>query len=603
MMPGAERDDATGRCWGEFTAFGRESGRPRLFVALRNWIGDGRGQAPPLRAGFIGTLLLLSGCSQPETAWFSEEAHERGIDFDHHSGFDGRPMMPEMMGGGAALADLDGDRDLDLYLVQSGRVDKTLPAERSANRFYLNRGDGYFDEVEGAAGADDRGYGMGVAAGDYDNDGDTDLYVTNLGPNVLFENDGTGSFTDVTAESGVGDPRWSTAANFIDLDLDGDLDLFVVNYINWSPEIERECFVKTFYVTYCGPTAYEVPAMDRLYRNNGDGTFTDVTTEAGIHVAFGNGLGTVAADFNADGLPDLFVANDGTTNQLWMNAGDLRFAEECVLWSCAMDSDGIEKAGMGVASADVDDDGDSDLLVVNLERQTDSFFRNEGSYFFDATRLVGLGTASMRHTRFGVALADFDNDGRLDLYEANGKVALSGPAEGDGYAEPNTLYRGSINDGAIRFDVLDPPGGVSPGLIHTSRAVAHGDVDGDGGIDLVVLNRDAQAYLLINTADRGNWVRFRVLASVGREAYGATVSATVADRQLSRDVQPSASYLASNDPHVHFGLGTEDMVRGVVVRWPGGVEETFGDFPAGTVAELRETEGSAGGTELGRVTR
>ena len=204
MRPGAEREDATSRCWGEFTAFGRESGRPRTCVALRNGIGDAPGQAPPLRAGLFGTLLLLSGCSQTETAWFSEEAHERGIDFEHHSGFDGRPMMPEMMGGGVALADLDGDGDLDAYLVQSGRVDKTPPAERSANRLYMNRGDGYFNEVEGAAGADDRGYGMGVAAGDYDNDGDTDLYVTNLGPNVLLENDGTGSFTDGTNESGGG---------------------------------------------------------------------------------------------------------------------------------------------------------------------------------------------------------------------------------------------------------------------------------------------------------------------------------------------------------------------------------------------------------------
>ena len=542
-------------------------------------------------AGCGGTLALLVACSQPEPAWFSEEARERGLDFKHHSGFDGRPMMPEMMGGGVALADLDGDGDLDAYLVQSGRVDKTLKPELSANRLYMNRGDGHFDEVEGAGGAGDRGYGMGVAAGDYDNDGDTDLYVTNLGPNVLFQNDGTGTFHDVTAESGVGDPRWSTAASFVDLDLDDDLDLFVVNYINWTPEIERECFVKTFYVTYCGPTAYGVPAMDRLYRNNGDGTFTDVTKAAGVDVAFGNGLGNVAADFNGDGLADLFVANDGTTNQLWMNAGNLRFEEECVLWSCAMDSDGIEKAGMGVASADVDDDGDSDLLVVNLERQTDSYFRNEGSYFFDATRLVGLGTVSMRHTRFGVVLADFDNDGRLDLYEANGKIALSGPAEGDGYAEPNTLYRGSIDDGAIRFEELGPAGGVAPGLVHTSRAVASGDLDGDGGIDLVVTNRDARAYLLMNRADRGNWALFRVRTASGRSAHGATVSATLGGRRLSRDVQPSASYLASNDPRVHFGVGDESRLQNVVVRWPGGGEEAFGDFAAGEIHELRQGEG------------
>ncbi|MCY3811780.1 MAG: CRTAC1 family protein [Gammaproteobacteria bacterium] len=541
-----------------------------------------------------GVLVLLGACTPPDTSWFSEEAGERGLDFEHHSGFDGRPMMPEMMGGGVALADLDGDGDLDAYLVQSGRVDRALTPDLSANRLYMNRGDGHFDEVPGAGGAGDRGYGMGVAAGDYDNDGDTDLYVTNLGPNVLLRNDGTGTFTDVTAESGVGDPRWSTAANFIDLDLDDDLDLFVVNYINWTPEIERECFVKTFYVTYCGPTAYGVPAMDRLYRNNGDGTFTDVTKAAGIDVAFGNGLGNVAADFNADGLPDLFVANDGTTNQLWMNAGNLRFKEECVLWSCAMDSDGIEKAGMGVASADVDDDGDSDLLVVNLERETDSFFRNEGSYFFDATRLVGLTTASMRHTRFGVALADFDNDGRLDLYEANGKISLSGPAEGDGYAEPNTLYRGSIDDdGGVRFDELAPTGGVSPELVHTSRAAAAGDIDDDGGVDLVVINRDAPAYLLMNRADRGNWARFRVRTTAGRAAHGATVSATVGGRRLSRDVQPSASYLASNDPRVHFGVGRESRLQDVVVRWPGGALEAFGDFAAGETHELRQGGGSA----------
>ena len=538
-----------------------------------------------------GTALMAWGCAPSETAWFSEEATARGVDFVHHSGYDGRPMMPEMVGGGAALADLDGDADLDLYLVQSGRVDRTLTDQFAANRLYMNRGDGHFAEVRGAAGAGDRGYGMGVAAGDYDNDGDVDLYVTNLGANVLLQNDGTGMFTDVTLDSGVGDPRWSTAATFLDLDLDDDLDLFVVNYLNWTPAIEQDCYATALVVTYCGPTSYDVPAMDRLYRNNGDGTFTDITFDAGINVAFGNGLGTVGADFNGDGLADLFVANDTMVNQLWVNQGNLRFEEDCVAWSCAVDVHGIEKAGMGVAAADVDDDGDSDLLVVNLERQTDSFFRNEGTYFQDATQRVGIGPTSMRHTRFGVVLADFDNDGRLDLYEANGKVALSEPAEGDGYAEPNTLYRGSIEDREIRFDAIDPPGGVSPGLIHTSRGLAVGDVDDDGGLDLVVVNRDAAAYLLINRAQRGNWLRFNVVAAIGRDAYGATVSATVGSRRMNRDVQPSASYLASNDPRVHFGLGAAVQARDVVVRWPGGEEETFGDFEAGEIYELREGAG------------
>ena len=442
----------------------------------------------------------------------------------------------------------------------------------------------------GAAGSGDRGYGMGVAAGDYDNDGDVDLYVTNLGNNVLLNNDGSGHFTDVTAEAGVGDTDWSTAATFHDFDVDGDLDLFVVNYLHWSENIEMECFGPAFYVTYCGPASYDVPAMDRLYRNNGDGSFTDITFSAGINVAFGNGLGLAGADFNNDGLTDVFVANDTMVNQLWINQGNLRFEEECMLWSCAMDSVGIEKAGMGVSTADVDDDGDNDLLVVNLHGQSDSFFRNEGTYFFDATRIIGLGPVSMRHTRFGVTFADFDNDGRLDLYEANGDIGLTKPVDGDGYAEPNTLYRGLIIEGSVRFEEVKPQGGVSSALVHTSRGLAVGDIDNDGGLDLVVTNRDAAPYLLMNRVKRGNWVRFKVLSG-DRDAHGATVSATVGNRRLSRDVQLSTSYLASSDPRVHFGIGQETEVFDITVRWPGGQKESFGDFKAGATYELKDGDG------------
>ncbi len=542
------------------------------------------------RAVLYGLVILVCGCAPSEAPWFTEEANKRGIDFVHHTGYDGRPMMPEMVGGGVALADLDGDSDLDLYLVQSGRVDKTLAPENSANQLYLNKGDGYFEKANDAGGAGDRGYGMGVAAGDYDNDGDIDLYLTNLRGNVLLQNNGEGQFTDVTQAAGVGDTSWSIAATFLDLDADDDLDLFVVNYLHWSKSIEQDCYGKAFFITYCGPTVYEAPAMDRLYRNNGDGTFTDITKDAGMNVAFGNGLGTVGADFNRDGLIDIFVANDTLVNQLWINQGDLTFTEECLLWSCAMDSNGIAKAGMGVASADVDDDADPDLLVVNLVRQSDSFFRNEGDYFFDATGRVGIRPISMRYTRFGVTLADFDNDGRLDLYEVNGKVEMQEPAEGDGFAEPNTLLKGSISSEGVRFDEVKPQGGVSPALIHTSRGLAVGDVDDDGGLDVVVTNRDAAPYLLMNTAERGNFVRFRVLAG-SRDAYGATVSATVGSIRMNRDVQPSASYVASSDPRVHFGLGASTTVKNVSVRWPGGKIETFGDFTAGTIYTLREGAG------------
>ena len=538
-------------------------------------------------------VVVAAACSPAPPPWFSEEAAERGVDFVHRSGFAGRPLLPEIMAGGVALADVDGDGDLDLYLIQSGRVGATPEDTRAANALYLNQGDGRFRPAPDGAGAADRGYGMGVAAGDYDNDGDVDLYVTNLGPNTLLRNDGQGRFEDVTAHAGVGDPGWGTAAAFLDLDIDGDLDLFVVNYLNWTLAIEQDCYATAFHITYCGPNVYDAPAMDRLYRNNGDGTFTDATFSAGIDVAFGNGLGAVGADFNGDGLTDVFVANDTRVNQLWLNQGDMRFADECLLWGCAVDEHGIAKAGMGVAAADVDDDGDHDLLVVNLETQSDSYFRNEGTHFAHGTRAVGLGPPTMRHTRFGVVLADFDNDGYLDLYEANGKVQISGPAAGDGYAEPNTLFRGIVGPGGVRFVEAAPAGGVWPALIHTSRAAAVGDLDGDGGLDLVVANRDAPPYVLMNRAQRGNWVRFQVLDSHGRDAHAATVAVTVGDRRLRRDVQPAASYLASNDPRVHFGLADQTHARNVTVLWPGGERETFGDFAAGGGYALRRGTGDS----------
>ncbi len=546
-------------------------------------------------AATAGTALLasvISACSPSgarDGPWFSEEARQRGLDFEHRSGYTARPLLPEILAGGAALADVDGDGDLDAYLVQSGRIGSDNVD--APNRLYLNRGDGHFEEAPGASGADDRGYGMGAAAGDYDNDGDVDLYVTNYGPNVLYRNDGAGRFEDVSSAAGVDDPGWGSAAAFLDLDADGDLDLFLVNYMNWTPEIERDCYVRGA-ITYCGPGQYALPAMDRLYRNNGDGTFTDTTFDAGINVAFGNGLGIVGADFNRDGLTDVFVANDMLVNQLWLNRGDLRFEDDSLLWGCAVDEHGIEKAGMGVAAADYDDDDDTDLLVVNMEQQTDSFFRNEGGYFVDATRAVGLGASSLRHTRFGVALADFDNDGRLDLYEANGRIESSDPSVVQEFAEPNTLYRGKAAENSVRFEEVSPEGGVEPPLRHTSRGLAVGDVDNDGGLDLLIVNRDAEPYLLMNKVARGNWVRFEVRTAAGRDAHAASVTATVGAARLRRDVQPGASYLASSDPRVHFGLGREPRAENVIVIWPGGEKEAFGGFEAGRAYRLTQGLGN-----------
>ncbi len=552
-------------------------------------------------------MVGLAGCSEappggfhqavdaPETfpPWFSDEAETRGIKFRHVSGASGDFLLPEIMGGGAALFDADGDGDLDAYLVQSGRFSGRTD-DSPGNELYINEGAGRFVPAR-SSDAGDQGYGMGVSSGDYDNDGDVDLYVTNVGRNVLLANDGDGTFTDVTRDAGVAGLGFSTASVFFDADVDGDLDLFVVNYVAWQPGIERACFdYGTGVRNYCDPGNYQLPDRDVLYRNNGDGTFDDVSEASGVSAATGNGLGVVSADFDGNGLPDIFVANDKTMNHLWLNLGEMVFRDDAVLWGCAMDDHGITKAGMGVAAEDVDNDGDTDLLVVNIEGETDSYYRNEGSYFVDATAIRGLGTVSRRFTRFGVALGDFDNDGLLDLYEANGRVTWSPEPEArDVYAEPNVLMRGV----GERFDVVAPPGGVQTPLIHTSRGLAIGDVDDDGGLDLLVVNRDGPAYLLMNrVAPRANWTQVMALTRQGRAAHGAVVSGLVDGQRRFRRVRTAGSYLAANDPRVHFGLGKADGLTDVQVRWPSGRLESFGDVPAGKTSILREGEGTQYGS-------
>lgn len=547
----------------------------------------------------VAAALLMAGCQRqapgPATAndagaepWFEEIAERSGLRFVHRSGHRDRYLLPEIMGGGAALFDMDEDGDLDAYLVQSGSIGDP-GTKKPGNRLFRNRGDGTFEDVTDGSGADVSGYGMGVAAGDYDNDGDVDLYVTNLGPNVLLRNDGRGRFTDTTRAAGVAASGWSTSATFLDADADGDLDLFVTRYINWSPDSELDCFSLSGVPDYCSPRNYDAPLSDVLFRNDGDGTFTDVSAAAGLHAAFGNGLGVVAADFDRDGRIDVFVANDSMPNQLWLNQGGGRFRDAALVTGTAIDQDGKPKAGMGVHVADVDADGDLDLLVVNLDGESDSFFRNQGAHFMDDTAVVGLRTASRPFTRFGAAFLDFDNDGALDLYEANGRVGLQSEHYSiDPYAEPNILMRGTAEG---RFEEGRPRGGTALLLVATSRAAAFGDIDNDGGIDVLVVNRDGPAHLLKNRAPRGHWIGFRVLDGRERDAIGAVVTLRAGSRTLMRDVRAGYSYLASNDPRVHVGLGSETGVNGVLVRWPDGTTTTFGDFAADRYVTLRRAAG------------
>ena len=557
------------------------------------------------RAGLLALIALSCACAGPPDAprqsaapaasgpvWFEEVAGTRGVTFVHRSGHQSRYLLPEIMGGGAALFDMDGDGDLDLLTVQSGDL-SAAAGTPAGHRLYQNQGDGSFVDVSDAHGvAAVPGYGMGAATADYDNDGDVDVYLTGLGSNVLLQNDGHGRFRNVTSAAGVGGSGWSTSATFVDIDGDGHLDLFVTRYLDWSLDRERECFSLTGRVDYCSPKNYDAPTTDLLFRNNGNGTFTDISRDAGLGAAVGNGLGVIAEDVNGDGRVDLFVANDGTPNHLWMNLGNRRFTESALMSGVAIDQDGSPKAGMGVHAADVDGDGDNDLIVMNLDTESDSFYRNEGRFFVDDTTGVGLRVASRRFTRFGVALLDFDNDGRLDLYEANGRVGLQAETfAADPYAEPNLLFRGIAGG---RFEEVTPRGGTGRPLVATSRAAAFGDLDNDGGLDIVVANRDAPPHLLHNVApNRGHWLLLRVLERTGRDAIGAAVSVEAGGRTLRRDVRTGYSYLAANDPRVHVGLGESRQVGSVTVRWVDGVRERFGPFAADRIVELRRGQGGS----------
>jgi hypothetical protein len=445
---------------------------------------------------------------------------------------------------------------------------------------------------------------MGCAAADYDNDGHVDLYVTNVGPNTLLKNNGDGTFIDVTERAGVGHPGWGTSTCFLDYDRDGDLDLFVTNYLSWSVASELDCYNHMSGMDYCSPQNYNAPAMDVLYRNNGDGTFTDVTAAAGISADFGTGLGVVAGDFDSNGYLDIFVANDGMKDQLWANRGDGTFVDAALRAGCAVDLDGTEKAGMGVAVADLDDDADLDLIVCNLNQQSDSLYRNDKGYFADVTAIAGLGAASRPFTRFGMAWHDFNHDGLLDLYQVNGRVmqqsdlytneassAHGGAAVApvDPYAEPNLLFRGVAN---FQFEEVRPRGGVVPMHAANGRAGLFGDIDNDGDIDIVVVNRDGPPNILRNLAPQSpthHWITFRTLDEQGRDVPHAIVSLHINERRVYRESRTAYSYLAANDPRIHVGLGNADNVKGVTVRWPDGATQTFGDFDANQFVDLRRS--------------
>ena len=537
-------------------------------------------KAPP------DTSLAVPG--SPGVSWLEEVAAASGVTFRYRSGHTERYYLPEVIGGGVALLDYDGDGDLDLYFVQGGDWNKS--AAEVGNVLYQNRGDGTFDDVTGSAAVGDVGYGMGCAVADYDGDGDLDLYVTNVGPNVLYRNEGNGSFSDVTAAAGVGDEGFGTSVTFLDYDSDGHLDLFVTNYLVWSKETERECYMFG-QLDYCSPKTYKAPAPDTLYHNRGDGTFEDVSAASGIRAKPGTGLGVVAGDLNGDGNQDLYVANDAMANRLWLGDGSGHFVDDALLTGCALNGNGIAEAGMGVMAVDIENDGDLDIFVTHQRTETNTLYVNRKPWFEDVTAVKGLGAPSVPFTGFGLGFADFDQDGVLDLYVANGRVERAQPVRDPKapYAEPNQLFRGSVGG---RYVEIQPHGGTAQAMLATSRGAAFGDLDNDGDVDIVVSNRDGPAHVLHNRVDnQGHWLQFSVRRSNGRPSAGARVSVVAGGKTQWRLVQPGYSYLASNDPRVHFGLGVATRVDQATVHWPGGKSESFGPFEVDQHIELVEGSG------------
>lgn len=531
----------------------------------------------------VPLLSIAVSLAQPAPDPFVDRTVALGVDVTHVNGAVGELLLPEVIGSGGALFDFDNDGDLDLVVVQGGAVPGAASATGAAPTSRLFRNDPVpgertrrFTDVTSRSGLGVSGYGMGATAADYDNDGWIDLYVTYLGPNRLFHNNGDGTYSDRTAATRTGDSRWSTGATFFDYDRDGWLDLFVVNYVSFSRDMKRACYAPTSARDYCNPSVYP-PAGVSLFHNNGNGTFTDVSARAGLGRAPGRGLGVIAADMNGDGWPDLYVANDGDANQLWLNqGGNGTFTDDALLAGVALNRTGQAQGSMGVDLGDTDGDGDEDLFVTNLDNEGNTFYRNQGRGLFE-DRTVEAGLFTLGSTGFGTRLFDYDNDGWLDVVVANGAVRHL-PAQvqaGDPYPlkQRSQLFH---NDGGGRFSEVTTQAGAAFTPLRVARGLAAGDIDNDGATDLVVFANNGPVRVLMNEAARGrHWLGLRVLNARGGDALGAVAELTRRGIRVARRVHVDGSYAAASDPRVVVGLERDAGGQTVRVTWPGGHTESF----------------------------
>ncbi|HMC75645.1 MAG TPA: CRTAC1 family protein [Vicinamibacterales bacterium] len=522
----------------------------------------------------LALLALAALAAQPAAIAFTDVTAAAGIKFKHESGAFGKKYLPETMGSGCAFADVDGDGWQDIILVQSGTW-PGRPKSRSTLALYKNNGgNGTFTDITRTSGLAVEMYGLGVAAADIDNDGDEDLYVTGLGSSRLFRNDGGARFTDVTAKAGVADPNFATSALWFDYDRDGRVDLFVAHYVQWSVETDLFCTLDGKGKSYCTPESYKGQSPS-LYRNRGDGTFEDVTRKAGLFDPANKMLGVALLDYDEDGWPDIFGANDTQPNRLYRNKGDGTFSDVGVMAGVAFNEAGVARAGMGVDAADYDGSGRASLIIGNFSNEMMALYANDGKgLFIDEAPASTIGRASLLRLTFACFFVDVDLDGRLDIFAANGHVAddIARVQPTITYAQPPHLFR---NLGGKKFEDVSARVGAAFATAAVARGAAYGDYDGDGDPDLLVTANNGPARLLRNDSAASHRLRVRLLGTASnRDAIGSRVRVTLDQgAPLVRTVKTGSSYLSQSELPLTFGLGSATRVASIDVTWPNGKTE------------------------------